>query len=37
MRRRRLTMRGSKRLFRRTHNKTRKLNNMLSSRGGIRL
>lgn len=37
MKRYRMSMRGSKRLFRRTHNKTRKLNNMLSSRGGIRL
>lgn len=37
MKRYRVSKKHSKMLFKKTFNKTRKLNNMLSSRGGIRL
>ncbi len=37
MKRYRVSKRHSRNLFKRTFNKTRKLNNVLSSRGGIRL
>lgn len=37
MKRYKLSRSHSRRLFKNTYNKTRKLNNLLSSRGGIRL
>lgn len=37
MKRYRVSKRHSRSLFKNTYNKTRKLNNVLSSRGGIRL